>query len=84
VSHRWKQTNTEFKKFSPLFFHAGGAGQFGHQMRRIEVANLAQQGELAGGWLDCGFLFHALPCGRAQTRKPNVFYLSTFTTVGQQ
>ena len=46
-------------KIAPLFFHAGVACQFGHQMRRNEVANLPQERELAGGWLDCGFLFHA-------------------------
>lgn len=60
-------------ELAPLIFHAGLPRQLGHQMRRNEVANLAQQGELAGGWLGCGFLFHALPCGRAQTRKPTFF-----------
>jgi hypothetical protein len=53
-------------------------------MRWNEVANLPQERELAGGWLGCGFLFHALPCGRAQTRKPTFFHLSTFNPVGQQ
>jgi hypothetical protein len=67
-----------------LIFHAGFARQTRHQMWRNEVANLPQERELAGGWLDCGFLFHALPCGRAQTRKPTFFYLSTFNPVGQQ
>jgi len=67
-----------------LFSHAGFAGQARHQMWRNEVANLPQERELADGWLGCGFLFHALPCGRAQTRKPTFFYLSTFNPVGQQ
>ncbi len=56
-----------------LIFDAGVAGQLGHPVRRNEVANLAKQGGLAGGWLGCGFLFHALPCGKAQTRKPAFF-----------
>lgn len=60
-------------ELAPLIFHAGLPRQLGHQMRRNEVANLAQQGELAGGWLGGGFLFHALPCGRAKTRKPTFF-----------
>jgi hypothetical protein len=71
-------------KIAPLIFHTGRTRQLGHQMRRNEVANLAQQGELAGGWLGCGFLFHALPCGRAKTRKPTFFYLSTINPVVQQ
>ncbi|MCO5051255.1 MAG: hypothetical protein M9920_03010 [Verrucomicrobiae bacterium] len=53
--------------------HAGFARQTRHQMRRNEVSNLPQERELAGGWLDGGFPFHALPCGRAQTRKPTFF-----------
>jgi hypothetical protein len=53
--------------------HAGRPRQLGHQMRRNEVANLAQQGELAGGRLVSSLIFHALPCGRAQTRKPTFF-----------
>jgi hypothetical protein len=53
-------------------------------MWRNEVANLPQERELAGGWLGCGFHFHALPCGRAQTRKPTFFYLSTVNPVSQQ
>jgi RHS repeat-associated protein len=38
-----------------------------------EIAKLAENGELAGGWLVAGFLFHALPCGKPQTRKPTFF-----------
>ncbi len=32
----------------------------------------------------CGFLFHALPCGRAQTRKPTFSYTSTLKPVSRQ
>jgi hypothetical protein len=53
-------------------------------MRRNEVANLAQQGELAGGWLVSSLIFHALPCGRAQTRKPTFSYPLTLNSVSQQ
>ena len=69
-------------EIAPLFFHAGVPRQLGHQMRRNEVANLAQQGELAGGWLVSSLIFHALPCGRAQTRKPT-FFSSTLKTMSQ-
>ena len=58
-----------------VLFHASLAGQFGNQMRRNEVAKLAQQRELAGRWLTLGLVFHALPCGRVQTGKPT-FLLS--------
>lgn len=66
-----------------VIFHAGLAGQTRHQMRWNEVAKLAQQSELAGRWL-VDFIFHALPCGKAQTRKPTFFYTSTLNPVGQQ
>jgi hypothetical protein len=56
-----------------VVFDAGGAGQFGRQMRWNEVAKLTQEREFAGGWFGCGFLFHALPCGRAQSPKPTFF-----------
>ena len=65
-----------------LIFHAGLTGQVRHPVRRNEAAKLAQERELAGGWLAGGFLFHALPCGRAQTRKPTFFYTSTLNPVG--
>ena len=70
------------REITPLFFHAGLPRQLGHQMRRNEVANLAQQGELAGGWLVSSLIFHALPCGRAQTRKPT-FFSSTLNPMSQ-
>jgi hypothetical protein len=47
--------------------------QFGNQMCRNEIAKLTQNGELADRWLVAGFLFHALPSGKAQTRKPTFF-----------
>jgi hypothetical protein len=53
-------------------------------MRRNEVAKLAQERELAGGWLVSSLIIHALPCGKAQTCKPTFFYTSTLNPVGQQ
>ena len=67
-----------------LIFDAGVPRQFGNQVSRNEIAELAQNGQLAGRWLAAGFLFHALPCGKAQTRKPTFFYPSTLKPVGQQ
>ena len=67
-----------------VIFDAGVAGQFGHQVWRNEIAKLTKNGEFADGWLVAGFLFHALPCGRAQTRRPTFFYPSTLNLVGQQ
>ena len=65
------------REIAPLFFDAGVPRQLGHQMRRNEIANLAQQGELAGGWLVSSLIIHALPCGRAQTSKPTFFIFQT-------
>src|SRR5208282_1210315 len=56
-----------------VIFHAGLVGQMRHQMRRNEVAKLAQERKLAAGWLVSCLIFHALPCGKAQTRKPTFF-----------
>jgi hypothetical protein len=56
-----------------LIFHAGLACQSRHQMRRNEVADLAQERELAGGWLVSNLIIHALPCGKARTGKPTFF-----------
>jgi hypothetical protein len=53
-------------------------------MRRNQIAKLAQNGELAGGWLVSDLFFHALPRGKAQTRKPTFFYSSTLNPMGQQ
>ena len=61
------------REAAPLVFHAGVPRQFGRLMRRNAVANLPQQGELAGGWFVSSLIFHALPCGRVQTRKPTFF-----------
>ena len=81
-----KQTDdvTPRTKGAGLIFHAGLACQSRHQMRRNEVAKLAQQREFAGGWLVSCLIFHALPCGKAQTRKPTFFYTSTLNPVSQQ
>lgn len=67
-----------------VVFDAGVACQFGNQVRWNQVAKLAENGELTGGWLVAGFLFHALPCGKAQTRTPTFFYPSTLNSMGQQ
>ena len=56
-----------------LIFHAGLACQSRHQMRRNEVAKLAQERKLAGDWLVSSLIIHALPCGKAQTGKPTFF-----------
>jgi hypothetical protein len=66
-----------------LIFHAGLACQVWRQMRRNDVAKLAQPGEFAGRWL-VDFIFHALPCGKVQIRRPTFFYTSTLNPVGQQ
>jgi hypothetical protein len=52
-------------------------------MRRNQVAKLAQNRELPGRWL-VDLIVHALPYGKAQTRKPTFFYPSTLNFVGQQ
>jgi len=44
-----------------------------HQMRRNEVAKLAQERKLVAGWLVSSLFFHALPCGKAQNPKAPVF-----------
>jgi hypothetical protein len=64
-----------------MVLDAGVARQFGDQMRRNQVAKLAENGELAGRWL-VDLIFHALPCGKAQTRKPTFFYPATLNPVG--
>jgi hypothetical protein len=67
-----------------MIFNPCVARQFGNQMRRNEVAKLAQQRELAGRWLTLSLVFHALPCGRVQTGKPTFFISKTSTPVSQQ
>ena len=81
-----KQTDdvTPRTESAGLIIHAGLAGQSRHQMRWNEVAKLAQQREFTGGWLVSCLIFHALPCGKAQTRKPPFFYTSTLNPVSQQ
>lgn len=54
-----------------------------HQMRRNEVAELAQRLEFGGHWL-ADFIFPALRCGKAQTRKPTFLYASTLNPMAQQ
>jgi hypothetical protein len=70
-----KQTDdvTPRTESAGLIVHAGLACQSRHQMRRNEVAKLAQERELAGGCLVSSLIIHALPCGKAQTCKPTFF-----------
>lgn len=67
-----------------VIFHTGLPRQFGHQVGGNKIAKLTENGELAGRWLVVGSIFHALPCGRAQTRKPTFSYPSTLNPVGQE
>ena len=67
-----------------VVFNARVVRQFGNQVCRNQIANLAENRELAGRWLVSGFLFHALPCGKAQTRKPTFFTSQPSTHLGQQ
>jgi len=49
-------------------------GNFGNKMSRNQIANLTQDGELRGGWIDRFFLFFSsLPCGRAKNYSPAIF-----------
>jgi hypothetical protein len=49
-----------------------------------KIAELAEERELSPRWLALGLLFHPLPCGRVQTRKPTFSYRSTRKPVGLQ
>jgi hypothetical protein len=40
-----------------------------------QIAKLPQKRKLTGGWLVSCLIIHALPCGRAQTRRPTLFIL---------
>ena len=65
-----------------LGFAPRGPRQLWHQMVGNQIAKLPQQRKLTGGWLVSCLIIHALPCGRAQTRKPTLFYPSTRKPVG--
>jgi hypothetical protein len=67
-----------------LFLHRMGAGQLRDQMIGNQIAKLPQKRKLTGGWLVSCLFFHALPCGKAQTRKPAFSYPSTLNPVSQQ
>ncbi len=65
------------------FNHRVSAGQVRHQIIGNPDAKLPQKRELGRCWLALSLAFHALPCGRVQTRKPTLFYPSNFNPVGQ-
>ena len=65
-----------------LGFTSRGPCQLRHQMVGNQIAKLPQKRKLTGGWLVSCLIIHALPCGRAQTRKPTLFYPSTLKLVG--
>jgi hypothetical protein len=65
-----------------LGFAPRGSCQLRHQMVEKQIAELPQNRKLAGGWLVSCLFIHAIPCGRAQTGKPTLFYPSTFKPVG--
>ena len=64
------------------FLHRMFADQLWHQMIWNQIAKLPQKRELCRRWLALCLVFHALPCGRVQTRKPTLFYPSTLNPVG--
>ena len=57
--------------------------QFGRQMCRNKIAELAQKRELSRRWLALCFVFHTPPCGRDQTRKPTLFLSKTVNPTGR-
>ena len=63
-------------------FTVRGPRQLRHQMVRNQIAKLPQKRKLTGGWLVSCLFIHALPCGKAQTRKPAFSYPSTIKPVG--
>jgi len=65
------------------FLHGMFAGELRHQMVGNQIAKLPQKRELGRRWLALCLAFHALPCGRVQTRKPILFYPSNLKPVGQ-
>lgn len=52
---------------------AGVPGQLGHEVRRNQMAELAQEGETAARWLAERLVVHPRPCDRVPTRKPTLF-----------
>ena len=67
-----------------LLLHRMLAGQLGYQVIGNKVAELAEKRELSSRWLALSLFFHALPCGRVQTRKPTLFQPSTIKPVRRQ
>ena len=73
---------TPWAKSSGLGFAPRGPCQLRHQMIGNQIAKLPQKRKLTGGWLVSCLFIHALPCGKAQTRKPAFSYPSTLKPVG--
>ena len=71
-------------KGSGLGFAPRGARQLRHQMVGNQIAKLPQKRKLTGGWLVSCLFIHALPCGKAQTRKPAFSDPSTLKHMGLQ
>lgn len=59
-----------------FFCDPGVPGQLGNEVRRNQIAELAQEGEAAARWLADRLFFHPRPCGRVQTCKPTLFFTS--------
>jgi hypothetical protein len=72
------------KRFKNSWFWHSGCPTGSAKARQTGLLWRAQKATVVTGWLDCGFHFHALPCGRAQTRKPTFFYPSTLNPMSQQ
>ena len=65
-----------------FFFDAGVPRQFGYEVSRNQIAELAQECEAAAGWLAELWFFHSRPCGRIQTRTPTLFLHHEITKPG--
>ena len=67
---------------SGLGFAPRGSRHLLHQMVGNQNAKLPQKRKLTGGWLVPSLIFHALPCGKAQTLNLTFFYPSTLNPMG--
>ena len=61
---------------------AGVARQLGDQVRRNQIAELAQEREAAARWLAGCLFIHPRPCGRVQPRRPTLFSSHNTITSG--
>lgn len=67
-----------------FFCDARIPGQLGDEVRRNQIAELAQEGEAAARWLAERLFFHPRPCGRVQTRRPTLFLPHQTIKAGRQ